>query len=535
MKIINLENPILNKWLNIGQNRRKRLIIPGIIASIGFLFVGMMVWPFGPLITFHSDGFMYLWGSKFIYEPNLIPYLNYPPLHSILYSIPQFFGLDRFLAASLVDAVGFGTMMFICTRVLLDHTRSIIFVVLGSFSLFFSNEFLQWYSNVYSEGIYTIFHTSFALALTRYIRNHSIKNLLVLASLAGLCVLQRYIGSVAVIFGCLVLLSPLHKVPLYQRIKYTLIFGSVASAPVGIWLLRNWYLTGVFRGTASESSPFLPIMFKLLSKLSGSLFRLGHFTPDLRIIVFILLIATILLVVFIEKDKKTRLLIGILCGFIASYLVYYGILRQIGAIEMSFRLIVPLVPSLLIVYVIGMDRIWHFCFSRFQHQPKLAKLWIGLRNIGIVIWFLLLIKAVIIDVKYAQNLWENGWANHSNVVTRKAVVQSDLIQWLRENKFDGEIVTVGGGYGEHLVFLYTGKGAEPPELKKRKRMNGEKLKKLIILFNEKFPKDGVPVVFRKGPLFPTDEELETLGLEASSLEEVANFSDSAVFRVVDSK
>ncbi|MEN6336143.1 MAG: hypothetical protein ABFE01_17960, partial [Phycisphaerales bacterium] len=81
-----------------------------------------------------------------------------------------------------------------------------------------------------------------------FLRDPRLAQLLVAAVLAALCSMQRYTGVALIGAGGLLILWPGVNLAPGRRLKYLACFLVLSSAPLGLWMVRNYRLTSTFSG-----------------------------------------------------------------------------------------------------------------------------------------------------------------------------------------------------------------------------------------------------------------------------------------------
>lgn len=88
--------------------------------------------------------------------------------------------------------------------------------------------------------------------LFRYANKGNVWGVILLGIVAALATLTRYVGMALIASGVLLLLFDRRK-QWRERLWQSALFASVAAMPVGLWLMRNWHLTGTLMGVRTRT------------------------------------------------------------------------------------------------------------------------------------------------------------------------------------------------------------------------------------------------------------------------------------------
>jgi hypothetical protein len=165
-----------------------------------------------------------------------------------------------------------------------SYFRSKTFVVLTCLAVLSMSPVINVASWVWSETFFVLLAVIFVIGITGLLNQYSNKRLIILSIICMLALLQRYVGITLLLTGVLSILLFLKNITFGERLKKSAIFGLISFVPVGIWIIRNFVLTGTvagFRGPSPYSlydnlyfssnvitSWFLPVNLSLSSRLA---------------------------------------------------------------------------------------------------------------------------------------------------------------------------------------------------------------------------------------------------------------------------
>jgi len=174
------------------------------------------------------------------------PMTIFGPLFPILLSGAGLAGIEAQTAARWLNALLFGTNVFLILAVLRLSLRAPWMPWLGGLMLAFFPPILGLHAGVQSEPVFITLLLLEILALTRALRSDSRAWLLAAGAASGFAYLARYAGLAFIASGFLaVLMQP--KATWRLRLGRAALFALVACLPVVAWMTRN----GLVGGTAT--------------------------------------------------------------------------------------------------------------------------------------------------------------------------------------------------------------------------------------------------------------------------------------------
>lgn len=191
-----------------------------------------------------SNGFLTFDGSYLVVQP---------PLYSIMLAlINKITLIDPQISAGYANALLFGLIVYLTGLLLLKHLQSFVLVILGTVSVLFSYAIVQASLMALSEPLFILFVLLFLYYSDVYQTRKNYTSLFILSIVAALACLTRYIGVVLVFTGiiCIIIWRKDKK----EKLFHSLIFLLISILPIGVWMIRNYFLSfGLvgFRGSSS--------------------------------------------------------------------------------------------------------------------------------------------------------------------------------------------------------------------------------------------------------------------------------------------
>lgn len=221
------------------------LVALGLTAG---LFILLRTATYGIGMT--NDSVMYistvrnlLQGNGFV-TWNLLLYEDEPPLFPLVLLVISTVGkVEPVEAARYLSAAVFALTVFITTLWLRGRVSSRWLVFWAGCVCALSLSLAQHTATAYTEPLFVLFICSSLFALDRYLEAGDRHLLIIAAICAALTCLTRYVG-VALVVGTLSVLLLQRGATRPSRVRETILYSVIAITPVGLWMIRNFLITG---------------------------------------------------------------------------------------------------------------------------------------------------------------------------------------------------------------------------------------------------------------------------------------------------
>ena len=178
---------------------------------------------------------------------NGLVYRDWPPLYPLLLAGPGLLGIDPYPWAEWLSALAFALTIFIAGQWLRRRLTSRWLLLWGCLAIALAYPLARQASFALTETIFILFALLALRAAERFLDRERRSALLGAALFTGLALLTRYLG-VSLVVAIILLLALQGGVPLRQRARHIALYGLLALAPLGWWLLRNYLLLGTLTG-----------------------------------------------------------------------------------------------------------------------------------------------------------------------------------------------------------------------------------------------------------------------------------------------
>ncbi len=206
------------------------------------------------------------------------PMVLWPPLYpAFLAGIHYVSGVDPLSSAPIVNAVLFGVIIYLSYLLFLRHSESSrAFPLVGAASVLVSFPLVHVSLSAWSEPLFIVLVLVYLVTSEFYLARGTARLLLVVSLSAALACLTRYIGVVLIPTGLVTILA-FRRDALGVKVRHLALFACVSAAPVGIWVMRNYYLSGTPLGPREPSG--LSLFQNLVFTVHGVV---SWFVPGLK-------------------------------------------------------------------------------------------------------------------------------------------------------------------------------------------------------------------------------------------------------------
>jgi len=393
-----------------------------ILALIGAIAVILLTNRYGAGITSDSvyyisvarhltdgSGFIGYDGFNFVLQPPLYPLL--------LAAIKLIFTLDPLMSAGYLNAILLGLIVNISGLFLLKYLKSALLTVIGTAFILISFVFIQNFLIALSEPLFILFVLLYLYYFDIYRIKGAITPLILFSIAASLACLTRYVGVIIILAGAVSIFIWKRK-SLKEKLLHLIIFLFITILPTGLWILRNYFLSGTFVGQRAESSYTLSenLLFLFNTVLKWYL-PLQINMLQLFILILIAAAGIFAGIALIKKWNIERISLNHI-GQSLLFIFFYSAIIVISSTTTAYdkianRLLSPVfIPSIFIVFIL-LDNILEWLSKQFRQRYILIVF-----LIAIVVWMEYPAAKTFYNIEYyvQQSGWEfssKAWKNNS--------------------------------------------------------------------------------------------------------------------------
>ena len=214
-------------------------------------------------VALHTDSVLYisvarslLAGEGFMqFVEGWEPMMIWPPLYPLLLAAPGLFGLDPLDAAGPLNAAIFGLCVLVAGLWLRRRLQSRWLAWWGCLAVMLSLPLTQEASWAMSEPLFILLATLSLAQADSFLQSSKHRALAWAAAFTALACLTRYLG-VALVAAVALLLAAQPGAAAAAKVKRIAAYALVALAPLALWILRNWLLSGQPIGSRIKNSVY---------------------------------------------------------------------------------------------------------------------------------------------------------------------------------------------------------------------------------------------------------------------------------------
>ncbi len=415
------------------KNINKR-ILPGILALIGASIILLLTNRYGSGLT--TDSVAYISAARNLaIGAGLLTYdgsalVLQPPLYPFLLSVTEkVFYIDPMISAGYLNAFLFGLIIYSSGLFLLRHLNSLILILLGTTAVLISYALVQVSLTTLSEPLFISLVLLFFHSFERYRVKQDLTSIVLLSLPVSLACLTRYTGIILILTGIICLLLVLKNNT--NRYRHISIFTIISVLPLGLWIIRNYFISGTLLGQRAASSYMFTenIMFLLNTVLP---WYLPVNDPGLYLFILFAIAIVLLFVGLNPKIKWNENSFNLIVPGIVFILLYSGFIVLSSTTtaydRISNRLLSPIyIPSIFILF---------FIFDRIQ--SRLIKLYspgliIVLLTTGIIFMMRYPVMNTVYIVK--EFIRQDGFGYAGKVWKENEIIQYLIQQKSKQERF----------------------------------------------------------------------------------------------------
>ena len=247
--------------LNGRSGMRGTLFLPALIAlvaALGAAHILVRTSTYGAALN--DDAFNYLSAAESLAagEGLLTPgggqMVLYAPFLPMALAFLSLFGIEPVDGGRFLNATAFGLLILVSGLWLSRRLESPPIALGVAVAVMASLPLAHAASTLLSEPLFVLFTLLALMPLESFLNRRSGTPALVLSAVfAALAALTRYMG-VALIFSGVLMLLVRRNVPIGERLKHALAFGTISSLPLAAVMVRNQLVSGTLTGDRSTAS-----------------------------------------------------------------------------------------------------------------------------------------------------------------------------------------------------------------------------------------------------------------------------------------
>ncbi len=365
-----------------------------------------------------GKGFVGYDGYYFVLQSPLYPLL--------LAAILKIFSIDPLVSAGYLNAILFGLIVYYSGTFLLNHLKSLALIIIGTIVIMVSFILIQISLIALSEPLFILFVLLYLNYFDKYRSKGTITSLLLFSTAAALACLTRYVGVIIILSGSISIYIWNRKT-LRVMFRHLIIFLLITIIPTGLWILRNYILSGTLVGQRADSSYTLSENLLYLFNVMLKLYLPIQMNDQQFFYIMLIIFAGILtLIAYRNKWEKDEIRLKQIGPALIFLLLYSGIIvissTTTAYDKIANRLLSPIfIPSVFIIFLM-LDNILEW-ISKHYHYKLLPILFL----IAIIAWMKYPVTTTIYNIK--NYIGQAGWEYSS-----KSWRDNTVIKYLNDHK-----------------------------------------------------------------------------------------------------
>ena len=365
-----------------------------------------------------GTGFIGYDGFNFVLQPPLYPLL--------LAAIKIIFSLDPLVSAGYLNAILLGLIVYLSGLFLLKYLKSALLTVTGTAYILISFVFVQNFLIALSEPLFILFILLYLFYFDIYRIKGTISPLILFSTAASLACFTRYVGVIIILTGAVSIFIWKRK-SLKEMFRHLAIFLLITILPTGLWILRNYFLSGTFVGQRAESSYTLSENLLFLFNTVLKWYLPLHIDEMQLFFLLLTAAAGIFAGIFLVKKRKIEVIRFNHFGPALLLILFYSGILVISSTTTAYdkianRLLSPVfIPSIFIVFLF-LDNILEW-LSKHLRQRYVPIVFL----IVIIVWLEYPAAKTFYNIEYYVQ--QSGWEYNS-----KAWKDNSVIEYLNNRK-----------------------------------------------------------------------------------------------------
>lgn len=180
--------------------------------------------------------------------------VQWAPLLSVLLAFFQLFGVEPSDAGRFLNIVSVGSIVLIVGHWLYQHVRYRLIVIGAIVTIIASYPLARISSYVLTETLFILITLLALVQMESFLSGRRAKfTFISTIVLSALIPLLRWMGITVIFTGVFLILTS-RRFPMHVRLKRATIYGTAAFLPVGLWLTRNWIISGTLTGSRQDAA-----------------------------------------------------------------------------------------------------------------------------------------------------------------------------------------------------------------------------------------------------------------------------------------
>ncbi len=216
------------------------------LAVLGAGLVLLRLASYGPGMLADASSYITAARSLLAGDGLVDSWVSWPPLYPAMLAGGGLFGFDPYAVAGPLNAVLFGLTVLVAGWWLRHRLHSRLLWLWDCLSIALALPLAEIASQALSESAFILFVTLSLTQIDAHLGSGKRASLIRAAAFSALACLTRYMGACVILAVVPMLLAA--RVAPREKMKRIALYGLIAAAPVGLWMLRNVFVAGSTTG-----------------------------------------------------------------------------------------------------------------------------------------------------------------------------------------------------------------------------------------------------------------------------------------------
>ena len=180
----------------------------------------------------------------------------WPPLLPVVMAFFRLFGVGPYDAGRIVNIISIGLIVLVVGHWLHHHVRYRPIIIGATVTIIVSYPLARVSSYAMTETLFILITLLALVQMESFLSGAGgggINRYLLAIGLSALAPLLRWLGVTVIFTGVLMILTS-RRFPVRARLKSAAIYGAMSLLPVGLWVTRNWIISGTLTGSRRDSA-----------------------------------------------------------------------------------------------------------------------------------------------------------------------------------------------------------------------------------------------------------------------------------------
>ena len=284
-----------------------RYVAGAAFAVAAFILVFFCIPETGAIYTHDTQSYEY--AASTLLESGTLKYFGYdtpiiqwPPFYILILAIMKAFGVTVAKGAAWLNAGLFAYLIYTSSVYLFENLKVKALSIPALILLTLSVPFIYVSGYGWTEMLFIFLSVLSMVLMLLYMKRKKVSWLVSSAIVSSLCWLTRYIGIT--IIASLAIVLFISEKPFMEKLKKTFAYGVFSCFPMGLWVLRNFLLSGTLTGGRQPGEYTIDDNIELSLSVFNEWFSFE--IPEIMYVSLAFLLLLILITIPLKRNKGQK-------------------------------------------------------------------------------------------------------------------------------------------------------------------------------------------------------------------------------------